>query len=72
MLKEAFPEDSEDVQSSITMRNGVPAQTLRLAFECLEMTFPDRLTSNNMWHQRSPDLNTCDFILLGYMKEEVH
>ena len=75
MLKELFPEDSEDIQSSFFMQDGAPAHTSRLALDWLEMTFPERLISNKsdfMWPPRSPDLNPCDFFLWGYMKEEVH
>ena len=38
MLKEAFPKDSEDVQSSTFMQEGAPAHISRLALDWLQMT----------------------------------
>ena len=75
MLKEAFPEDDEDIQSSIFMQDGAPAHTSRMAMDWLQMKFPGRVISNKsdfVWPPRSPDLNSCDFFLWGYMKEEIH
>ena len=72
MLKETFPEASEDVQNSIFMQDGAPAHTSRLTLVWQETTFRDRLISNKsdfMWPPCSPDLNPCEFFLRGYMKE---
>ena len=63
MLKQLFPEDSEDIQSSFFVQDGAPAHTSRLVLDWLEMTFLERLISNK-WDYvapRSPDLNACDF-----------
>ena len=75
MLKQLFPEDSEDIQSSFFVQDGAPARTSRLALDWLEMTFPERLISNKsnfMWPPRFLDLNPYDFFLWGYMKGKVH
>ena len=75
VLKEAFPEDDEDDQSSIFMQDGAPAHTSRMAMDWLQMRFPGRLISNKsdfVWPPRSPDLNPCDFFLWGYMKQDIH
>ena len=57
------------------MHDGAPTHTSRMVMDWLQMKFPGRLISNKsnfVWPPRSPDLNSCDFFLWGYMKEEIH
>ena len=76
MLKETFPEDSEDIYSrTIFMQDGAPAHTSRIAMDWLEVTFPWRLISNKsdfMSPPPSTDLNPLDMFLWGCIKEEIH
>ena len=55
-------------------QNGATAHAARTAVRVLNEMFLVRLISRrgNKWPARSPDLNACDFFLLGYLKSKVY
>jgi len=55
--------------------DGTMAHTARAAMRVLNEMFPVCVISqrgNIEWPARSPDLNTCDFFLWGYLKSQMY
>jgi hypothetical protein len=56
-------------------QDGATPHTARTAMRVLNEMFPGHMISqrgNTEWPARSPDLNTCDFFLRGYIKSKVY
>jgi hypothetical protein len=54
------------------MQDGATGHTGNYSINVLNEVFEDRLISGGLWPARSPDLNPCDFYLLGNLKDKVY
>jgi hypothetical protein len=64
-----------ETQTLWFQQDGTMAHTVRTAMRVLNQMFPARVISrrgNIEWPARSPNLNTCDFFLWGYLKSKVY
>jgi hypothetical protein len=64
-----------ETQTLWFQQDGTAAHTARTAMRVLNEMFPTRVISrrgNTEWPARSPDLNTCNFFLWGYLKSKVY
>jgi len=73
----------EEQETMWFMLDGAPPHHTNAVRQQLHYLFPDKLigrqTGNNAqyrpditWPPRSPDFNQCDFLLWGFMKEQVY
>jgi hypothetical protein len=46
-------------------QDSATANTARMSMQALSDVFGDRIINNDIWPAGSPDLNPCDFFLLG-------
>jgi hypothetical protein len=46
-------------------QDSATAHTARISMQALSDVFGDRIISSGIWLAHSPDLNPCDFFLLG-------
>jgi hypothetical protein len=62
------------------MQDGARLHTVNVVFDFLHDTFyslvisnqfPDRFTCGQNWPPNSPDMNPCDYFLLGFLKEKI-
>jgi hypothetical protein len=54
------------------MQDGAAAHTATYSINVLNEVFENRLISRGLWPTRSPDLNPCDFYLLGNLKDKMY
>jgi hypothetical protein len=47
------------------------ARTAPMSMKALSNVLGDRIISSDIWLARSPELNPCDFFLLGLFEEQI-
>jgi hypothetical protein len=73
ILGQSFPELTEvERLCGRFQQDSATAHTARISMQPLSDVFGDRIVSSGMWPARSPDLNPCDFLLWGFLKDKVY
>jgi hypothetical protein len=66
ILRQLFPQLTEEERLyGWFQQDSATVHTARMSMQALSNVFGDRLISSGIWPAYSPDLNPCDFFLLG-------
>jgi hypothetical protein len=73
ILRQFFPEITEEERlCGWFQQDSATAHTARLSVQALSDVFRDIIISNGICPAHSPNLNPCDFFLLGCSKDKVY
>jgi predicted transcriptional regulator len=53
-------------------QDSITAHTVHMSMKALSDVFGNRIISSDIWSARSPDLNPCDFLFWGCLKDKVY
>jgi hypothetical protein len=68
ILAQFFPQLKEERLYGGFQQDSATAHTAHISMQALSHVFVDRIISSGVWPARSPELNSCDFFLLGFFE----
>jgi hypothetical protein len=73
VVGQLFPELREEERiCDWFQQDSVTAHTEHMSMQTLFSAFEDRNINSGIWPARSHDLNPCDFLFWGYLKDKVY